>query len=230
MNKLGRKLMSVVVGLGAFVAVGASTQDASACGGAWMPMIMVPEVDHRIEGVARAEKQFQKDTAGAAASVIRMMPHVRAMKPKSAKLVLRAQRTLAVALVRHGGALPVDKELPRYAQGTWLGKTAEEKKANLEWAVEILRQVNDLKKDDAAVQTDLGEAMAAVDATKAEGRALLEKLAEKDLVASPEAYAALARLRSDAGDHEGTRLAMQRCEAMAGSAAAVCRPAEQAHS
>ena len=70
--------------------------------------------------------------------------------------------------------------------------------------------------------TDLAEALAKVDSHKAEARGILEKLAKKDLIASPEGYAVLADLRQKAGDAKGQKLALQRCAAMATSQN-VCR-------
>ncbi len=213
---------TLLVLLGA-LAIGSVARDAHACGGAWVPYLEENQVDYRVDGVARAEKSFDKGKVNAAAaSVIRMMPQVRNMNAKKSKLVARAQRMLALALARTDGALPVAREVPGFVQGRWLGKTAKDRKANLDWAVKVLGAISKTKKDSPAAQTDLAEAMAHVDADKAQARRILEKLAKKDLVATPEGYAALASLRSESGDKSGGKLAMQRCKAMAGHPAA-CR-------
>lgn len=210
----------VLAGLAAFAVAGAVSSEAQACGGEWVPAV---EVDHRPEGIARAEKAVGKGQhAAAAAMIIRMMPHVGSLKASSSTLVARAQRVLAVATARNNGALPVGKEVPGYAQGTWLGKSEAHRSANLEWSVKTLRALGEIKKDDPAIQTDLAEAMAKVERHRGEARKILEKLAKKDLISTPEAYAVLANLRSQAGDTKGEKLALKRCESMAKSVA-VCK-------
>jgi hypothetical protein len=210
----------VLAGLAACALAGSVSGEARACGGEWVPAV---EVDHRPEGVARAEKALIKGQhAAAAAMVIRMMPHIKTLDAKKSTLVARAQRILAVATARNSGALPVGKEVPSYAQGTWLGKSAAQRSENLEWSISTLRTIDGIKKDDPSVQTELAEALAKVDSHRAEARQMLEKLAKKDLIASPEAYAALADLRSAAGDEKGQKVALKRCEAMA-KKASVCK-------
>lgn len=210
----------VMASLAAFAVAGAVSGEAQACGGEWVPAV---EIDHRPEGVARAEKALGKGQhAAAAAMIVRMMPHSKNLKAKSSPLVARALRVLAVATARNNGALPVSKEVPSYAAGTWFGKTEKDRAQNLEWSIATLRSINTIKKDDPAVQTELAEALATVDSHQAEAKEILEKLAQKDLIASPEGYAALARLRSQAGDAEGQKVALKRCESMAKSAN-VCR-------
>jgi hypothetical protein len=217
-----RSALALLIGASMLASVVGFADDAGACGGAYMEYI---EIDHRIQGVAQAEKLFNKgEVNAAAASVVRMMPHVATLKAKSSKLVERGQRILAVAVARGDGALPVDKEVPDYARGTWIGKSEKDRAQNLDWAVSTLRSVNQLKKDDPSAQTDLAEALSKVEKHHGEARDLLEKLAKKDLIATPEGYAALAKLRSKSGDAKGQKVAMQRCEAMAKSAS-VCRVA-----
>jgi hypothetical protein len=231
MTTFRRITRTVTVSLIAVAGIAALATDASACGGDWAPAMMDPKIDHRPQAVAQAEKQMSDGKAiAAAASVIRSMPHVRSLNAKKSTLVARAQRTLAVALARNGGSLDIKKEVPDYARGTWQGKTAEERQANLEWAVSTLRTVAETKKDDPAVKTEMAEAMAQLDTQRSEARTVLEELAKKDLIASPEGYAALAKLRSQAGDAQGEKLALERCQAMSGGAAGVCGAAVAAKS
>lgn len=209
-----------MAGLVAFGLVGAVSSEANACGGEWVPAL--EQVDHRPEGIAKAEKLMEKgDSVAAAATVIRVMPHIKQLKPKSA-LVERAQRLLAVATARSNGSLAITREVPDYAQGQWVGRTAKEKDSNLEWSIATLRTLSEQKTDDTGIQTDLAESLAKVDSHKGEAKEILEKLAQKDLIATPEGYAALADLRSLAGDAEGQKLALQRCESMA-KTANICR-------
>lgn len=217
------KTLMLVVAAGCFSALAAESNEARACGGEWAPEVYI---DHRIQGVARAEKLFESGKVDqAAASVIRMMPHIATLKASRSTLVERAQRILAVAVARADGALPVAGEVPDYARGSWLGAKDGQRQANLSWAVSTLRDVNELKKDDPSVQTELAEVLAKVPEHRKEARTLLESLAQRDLVSSPEGYAALAELRKEAGDAKGQKVALDRCAAMAKSAA-VCRAAQ----
>lgn len=211
MREIGSRFL--VVGLGVLAAAGVTAGEAEACGGEWYPAI---QIDHRVDGVARAEKAMEKGQHVAAAGmVIRMMPHVKSLKTSSSPLVARAIHTLALATARSDGALPLEKELPDYVEGTWVGKTGEDRAKNIDWSIASLRALNAQKKDDPAMETDLAEALSKSSAHKKEAREILERLAKKDLVASPEGYAALARLRAESGDAAGQKVALKRCEAMA---------------
>jgi predicted Zn-dependent protease len=204
----------------AIAAVGLSTSvSVLACGGDWYPEV---QIDPRIHGVAQAERANSKgDYVAAAGAVVRMMPHVESLEAKSEPLVARAERVLAVAIVRSNGKLKLEQEVPSEVLGHWLGKTEADQKKNLAWAVRTLRSERLLKKDDPGVETDLGEALSKLDEGQDEARGLLESLASRDLVATPEGYKALAQLRQRRGDDAGQELAMKRCESMAG-ASKVC--------
>jgi cytochrome P450 len=173
-------------------------------------------VDPRIHGVAQAEKSLAGgNRLAAAASVIRMMPHIKTLKAKPGSLVGRAERVLAVALSRSQGALPVAAEVPLEVLGSFQGAKEGESQANLAWSVQVLERQSTAKSDDVGLKTDLAEAMARIPERRNEARAILEDLAKRDLIASPEGYAALASLRSQSGDSDGQKLALKRCEAMA---------------
>jgi len=219
-NTVARHLL---IGAAACASLVAMSRPAEACGGEWIPVMngveVDPDVDYRPQGIDQAEKQMLNGKyLEAASTVIRVMPHVRQLDPKRSKIVERAQRVLALATARSDGTMKFGALVPTYAQGDWHGDSAKTREANLKWAVAQLRDVNTLHDENPAAQTDLAEAMAHLDETKDEALALLEKLAKRDLLASPEAYAALAALRSEKGDGTGQELALSRCKAMAGDA------------
>ncbi|MBI4702681.1 MAG: hypothetical protein HY744_16285 [Deltaproteobacteria bacterium] len=171
-------------------------------------------------GVAQAEKELEAGKyALAAGRVVRMIPYVRAAKPGAELMVTRAMRVLAVSTVRLDGRLPFEKRVPKGIHRQWPGSSAEDRQANLEWSVATLEKLNERRKNDPALLSELGEAMARVDRYRDRALDVLGKLAARDLLASPEAYAALARLRNDDGDDSGSRLAANRCLAMANEAA-----------
>jgi hypothetical protein len=212
MKNIGARWL--LVGVAAAFAFSAAPRSAEACGGEWVPAMM-EQVDMRPQGIAMAEKQLTEGKElDAAATVIRVMPHIQSLKAEKSALVARGMRVLALATARGDGSLKVASQVPGYAQNSWLGKTDKERAANLEWSIATLRSLNAAKKDDAATQTDLAEGLAHVDSHRAEAKDMLEKLAKKDLIATPEGYAALAKLRSDAGDGKGEKLALQRCTEM----------------
>lgn len=201
-----------------FVACAAVTpQNAEACGGGdWEFM---PAVDYRPEGLDKSEKELQEGKyLPSAARVIRMFPELQRAKLGVDPKIDRAYRILALATARAGGALAVEKELVESIRGSWIGKTEKDRSANLTWAVGSMRRLNEVKKDDPALQTELGEVLARVDGHQDEARELLGKLAQKDLIASPEGYAALAMLHAKAGDTAGREAAMRKCAAMAKTA------------
>jgi predicted Zn-dependent protease len=111
----------------------------------------------------------------------------------------------------------VGNEVPSEVLGAWRGAGAGESAANLAWSVAVLKRQSESKTDDVGLKTDLAEAMARIPEQHAEARTILEELAKRDLIASPEGYAALASLRSQSGDTDGQKLALKRCEAMAKS-------------
>ncbi|MFT3766473.1 MAG: hypothetical protein QM820_13310 [Minicystis sp.] len=73
--------------------------------------------------------------------------------------------------------------------------------------------------NDAAKQSDFGEGLAKTQ--PADARKILEDLAKRDVVTTPYAYAALARLRAAAGDTKGRDEALAKCKPMA-KVASIC--------
>lgn len=205
---------SLFIASAAFAASTIAT-DASACGGEWYPYVEIEQVDYRPMVVGQAEKAIEKgDLKGAAGMIIRAMPHIKTLTPSKAKIVERAQRVLAVATIRNNGTLPLKYELPQRIQDTWLGATAEDRDANLQWAVSSLEKIAETKKDDPSLQTELAEGLAKL-GKEQEAKTSLEQLAAKDLISTAEGWATLAQLRGTSGDTAGQGLAMKRCTSMA---------------
>ena len=190
-----------------------SSASAFACGGDWYPEV---QIDPRIHGVAQAEKALTSgDYVAAAGFVLRMMPHIKTLDPKRDEFVARAERVLAVSIARSAGKLGLEREVPSKFVGHFQGRTRAEQDKSLNWSISALHRESTIKKDDPAVLTDLAEALSKTESGRDEARTLLESLAGRDLVATPQGYKALAELRRERGDAAGQRVALKRCESMA---------------
>jgi len=208
-----RGIQTIAVAMGVVTLM--SSANSLACGGDWYPEV---QIDPRIRGVAEAEKSLARGNHTAAAgSVVRMIPQIGTLQPRIDPLLVRAQRVLAVAIAREGGRLSLEREVPAPILGHWLGKSKLDQDKNLAWAVGTLRRELALQKQDPGLMTELGEALAKTDGGREEARTILESLAARDLIGSPQGYQALAELRRQSGDEAGQRLAMKRCESMASS-------------
>jgi hypothetical protein len=197
-------MFALCLGIGAFDA-----RPASACGTAIREV-----VDNHAMLVSSAEKQLNDGKLeAAAAEVSNAFPGLKLWKPGTGPLADRGLRILAMAVARKNGGLTV---------GAFQGGSEKQKADNLEWSIATLRGLNAKRPNNPALQTDLGEALAKVDKYKPEAQALLGKLADKDLLASAEGYAALAKLKAGAGDASGREAALKRCAAMTKTAAKVC--------
>lgn len=229
-TKTATKIIRTTLAAAFALGVGfAAMPDAQACGGGWWPEEEL--IDHRIAGVAQAEKDLEAGKYDAAAgAVLRMIPHISGYTQvkTSDPIIHRAMRVLAVATARKDGKLDIADEIPQELQG-WVGAESGEADANMLAAVSFMKVVAEVKKNDAVVEGELGEAMAKVDTHRAEGKAMLETLAEKDLLSSAEAFKTLAALRKADGDSSGEAAALQRCQQVAEDAA-ICGAAENAHS
>ncbi len=204
MNTLRTLVARFALTCAAFSAFAAAfSHDARACGD-----VFIPEIDHRVQGLANAEKALRDGkVADSAQAVVRMFPEIRTINPGKDGMLGRAQRTLAVALVRTDGAIELDP--------TWRAKTPEQRAQNVAWAVSSLERLRTQRKNDPAVDTDLGEALAKVDGRQEEARGILQSLSDRDLMATPQGYAALGRLQNQAGNAAARDAAVQRCTAMA---------------
>jgi hypothetical protein len=158
------------------------------------------EVDPRVSRVLGAERALRDgDPARGVREALAVFPRAHEETEPKDPLLGRAARIAAVAAVRLDG---------RIAGAT----TPAERDARYAWAVTYLRRLSLKRMQDASVLTDLGEALAKKPATRAEAARLLEHLASKDLIATPEGWAALADLRRAAGNTVGGDLARERCE------------------
>ena len=214
-------IRSVAVAMSAISLLGSAS--ALGCGGDWYPE---QQIDPRIHGVAQAEKAMTNgDYAAAAGFVVRMMPHIKTLSAQNDPLVARADRVLALSIARTGGKLALQREISSEFLGHWQGTTASERSQSLSWAVSTLRARLALEKDNPSLMTDLAEVLSEREEGHDEARTLLESLAARDLVATPQGYRALAELRRERGDAAGQELAMKRCESMASDSQA-CRSSD----
>src|SRR5262249_12157353 len=164
-------------------------------------------VDTSSLNIASAERALSEGRfAAAVVGVSKAFPNIKKMPVGSGPLADRGLRILALASARSDGALSVAKVIE--------GQTDEQKAENLLFSIETLRKLNIKRLNNPSYQTDLAEALSKVPRFKAEAFEILNGLAKKDLVASPEGYAALAKLRDNLGDKEGTALAVKRCSGM----------------
>lgn len=182
------------------VGLAAAPGEATACGTA-----VYREIDSNAALVAKAESALGSgNNRQAAIKAVKAFPALRIIKPGTLPLADRALRILALATTRSDGALGIGMK----------NKTAADRAANLEWSIATLRGLSAKRGNNPSLQTDLGEALARVPAHHAEAKKILGELADKDLLTSAQGYAALAKLRAEAGDANARLAAVKRCEAM----------------
>jgi hypothetical protein len=210
------KLVAAVLAIApAAVALGYTT-DANACGMS-VRLEPTPQKPTPVQEIAKAEKSLENgQNVAAAKTVLATFPRVRVATAGQNPLETRALRVFALAVVRSNGAV-TERSAGFATQDEWTPK------ANLEWAVQSLREIDAKRPNDPTVQADLGEALSKLPHGQGEALKLLGGLAQKDLMGSPHAYAALAKLRSDTGDTAGAEAALKRCDEMT-KTPGVCRP------
>ena len=196
-----------------------STHDAHACGMS-VRMEPTPQKPTPVQEVARSEKALESGQhLAAATAILQSFPKIRTATAGANPLETRALRVFSLAVIRSDGA--VDEKKAKVASANGVEWTP---KANLEWAVQSLREIDQKRPNDPTVQADLGEALSKTATGQGEALKILQGLAQKDLMGSPHAYAALAKLRSQSGDTAGAEAAIKRCEEMSKSPG-VCKPA-----
>lgn len=179
-------------------------------------------VDRTQEYVQRAELLLAKGQYKKAVSTIRDAFGDKAVAAHDGgpNLLLhrRAQRILALAVVRSGGAVTIGMNLG--------GASNSRKDAALAWAVLALRL--QLGEQPAPGQTaELAEALAKQASGRDEAYTLLKGLGDGDLMPGAEGWALLAELSKERGDLEGSQRAVERCKQI-GAANVQCDRAEQA--
>ncbi|MBX3228203.1 MAG: hypothetical protein KIT84_26740 [Labilithrix sp.] len=210
----------VAVALAIIPATLATTSDASACGMS-VRLEPVKAKPTPVQEIARAEKSLEGGNNKEAAQVVlASFSNVRNATAGANPLETRALRVFALAIVRSGGAVN-ERNAGSWSQNEWTPS------ANLEWAVQSLREIDAKRPNDPTVQADLGEALSKLPRTQDEALKLLGGLAQKDLMGSPFAYAALAKIKGAKGDTAGAEAAIKRCEEMT-KAPGVCKPATPA--
>jgi hypothetical protein len=233
-----RSVLAVAL-VGTMAAVGGVVSDAHACGFFnYHPQVVVPQkvlpkkapvpVAKAVapkpapvpasERIAVADQSLDDEhLSNAAAAVLAAFPKIKTMQVASSPLETRAECILALAIVRSNGSLAgVD--------GFSSAKAAD-RNTNIDWAISTLRQVEASRPNDPVAEANLGEALASRTGTEDEAVAILGNLANRDLMGSAHAYAALARLRASRGESFASSDATRRCESMTKAPEAVCHGA-----
>lgn len=201
------KAAVLVLALAPAAVVSSVTSDAHACGMSVRLEPMRPKPTP-VQEIAAAEKSLEAgQDLVAARAVLRAFPSIRTATAGRTPLETRAIRVFSLAVVRSDGAI-TERRAGVWTRQEWAPRS------NLAWAVQALRAIDQKRPNDPAVQADLGEALSKLPETQGEALAILSRLADKDLMGSPNAYAALARLKSEKGDSAGAEAAVKRCEEM----------------
>jgi len=209
--------------------VGCVAVDAGACGFIdYRPRVDVPvaarpkpkpKVIPAADLVALADQRIEQERlADAASLVLQAYPHLATDAIDRSPLELHAKRILALAIVRTRPATAAVTER------TGVNRVAPS--GSVAWSISTLRAIDASRHGDPVAQADLGEALVSDPTTEAEGLALLDDLASRDLIGSPHAYAALARLHAGKGEQAAARADLARCQTMTRQPSTVCKPAD----
>lgn len=165
------------------------------------------------KAVARAEAALQAGDAVKVIKVIRATYGKRAVLhpdriTSSPPLGRKARSLISIAMVRDGR---ID---PRTGRPAKKSRHAEIMRITTDWLARHARRA----KGDPLAQAWHAEAMSLEPHRRETARGILEGLAKDDLLAEPEGWRTLARLRTAAGDAPGAKQALDRCVAMASAA------------
>lgn len=192
-----RRLVALVVALVALVGL-LPLHRAQACENATVGEFPAVKQLHR------AEEALEIGDVALARSLATELASGKVYLPFSMRsdLESRSHRIIAMSWIRDPNATP--SEIERATESLRLGLMAREK-------------------PDAVRQAELGEAYARAGQDEAAYQ-MLRDLDEKDLIGSPYAYAALARVAEKRGEHVRAQTALKRCAEIAG-ASPICRGA-----
>jgi len=152
---------------------------------------VVIRIDPRTGAVSDAEKLVT--TGDADAAVKRVLSADRSFatsKVGATRLGDRALLVLALAVTRSDGRLSVTT--PK-----GVGSDTSPRDENLAWAAGITSELSLKRSDEPALASANGEVLARIPARQLDARKMLAALEKKDIVATPYAYAALAKLRGE---------------------------------
>ena len=131
------------------------------------------------------------------------------IEKKAAHLATRAERVVAIAVVRLGGKVNMRR-------GVTLRKIAPaDAKKNLVWARDKLVAQRKVKPDDPVLRARMAEALSAFPDSRAEARRMITTLVEADLVPDAETYRVLAHLEHLGGRVEARDVAVAKCKSLA---------------
>jgi len=170
--------------------------------------------------VATADDMLERgETQKAAWLLQRTWPRLHEAVPVASSLpqIAEGVRLMALAAVRSDGNV-------RSGLG-WSSWTPLERSLNVTWGVQRLRMLVKADPSSTIARTDLGEALSRSPGTREEARTILEALDASNAIATPEGFAALASIRSAAGDTSGAGFASAECQRRASNAVVQCAAA-----
>ena len=228
MKKIALLVLSLVP-----LALAAMPTPADACGGAVFQERFIAPKPTPPQLVAKGEKQLEEGSPQLALRQAKdAYGDLAKSQPGKDAIKNRALRLAAIATVRSNGDLSVAPAPTVSTKDAWgdtvtrakpVDQSPDAKQARLEWAIGTLRALHTQSPDNPSVEADLGEALSSVAGHESEAFDRLSKLADKDLLGSPSAYAVLAKLRAQQGLTKKSVEAVQRCREMTRTPA-VCGP------
>jgi len=181
---------------------------------------IIYELDDDVRVIVRAEQLVaggRDDRALRAAS--RAVARMRRAGGRAAQdHIRRAQRVMAVAVVRVGGKV----DLGRYRVVSWTSEP--QRLSNLRWARDLLAGLRG-GGGDPVLDARYAEALSRFDDQRDEALTILRGLATEDLMPDAWGYRALWDLERAGGDRTAAASALAECRARAGRlAGSICAP------